>query len=131
MFRVNRALTYVAGLVAGGVALSAVYSATGLGVPCPFLTLTGWDCPLCGGTRMGAALLHGDVAAAYGYNPVALVALTVVGALGALWLVEAAGGPAVRPPARWSAAARRIGSLRWLAAGLVLAVGWTLVRHLG
>ena len=60
-FRATRAAGYVGAFFAGGLALSALYATTGLGLVCPFRALTGWDCPLCGGTRMGAALLHGDV----------------------------------------------------------------------
>lgn len=129
-FRVKRALTYVGGLTAGGLALSVLYATTGVGVPCPFRQLTGWECPLCGGTRMGAALLHGEVGVAYGFNPLALVALVLVGVLGVFWAMEALGGPAVRPPARWRAAARRVGSPRWLAAGLAVAVVYTVLRNL-
>ncbi|WP_432557441.1 DUF2752 domain-containing protein [Granulicoccus sp. GXG6511] len=59
--------------VAGGV-----YVVTGEGAPCPFLAVTGWLCPLCGGSRMGGALLRGDVAAAWGWNPYVLVLATVL-----------------------------------------------------
>ncbi len=89
----------MAGFFAVGLGLSALYATTGVGLVCPFRVATGWDCPLCGGTRMGSALLHGDVSAAFAFNPVALVAVAVLGVLGALWVVEALGGPAVRPPA--------------------------------
>lgn len=65
-------------LVAGGV-----YAATGHGVPCPFLMVTGWLCPLCGGSRMGAALLAGDLSAAWGWNPFLLALMTV---LALVWL---------------------------------------------
>lgn len=70
--------------VLGGTCLAAggVYALTGVGVPCPFLAATGWLCPVCGSSRMGVALLHGDVAAAWGWNPFMLV-LGVV--LGLLW----------------------------------------------
>ena len=47
------------------LALSALFATTGFGLPCPFLALTGWQCPLCGGTRMGSALLHGDLVSAF------------------------------------------------------------------
>ena len=70
---------YVGAFFAGGLALSALYATTGVGLPCPFRAVTGWDCPLCGGTRMGDALLHGDVLAAFGYNPLALIGLLIVG----------------------------------------------------
>ena len=123
-------LAVVGGLFAGGLALSALYATTGIGVPCPFLALTGWQCPLCGGTRMGAALLHGDLAAAYGFNPLALVALTVLGVLAAVWVVEIAGGPATRPPHRLSARLRRVPAVAWLVLALVLAVAYTVLRNL-
>ena len=97
-FRATRAAGYVGVFFAGGLALSALYATTGLGLPCPFRLLTGWDCPLCGGTRMGEALLHGDVPAAFGFNPLALVGLVILGVLGVLWTVEAVGGPAFRLP---------------------------------
>ena len=87
-----------AGVLAAGLTLSAVYATTGVGVPCPFLALTGWSCPLCGGTRMGSALLHGDLSAAFAFNPLALIGVAVLAVLTALWGVAAAGGPAVRPP---------------------------------
>ena len=97
-FRAGRAAGYVGAFFAGGLALSALYATTGFGLPCPFRAITGWDCPLCGGTRMGSALLHGDVQAAFLYNPLALIGLLVLGLLGVLWAVEAAGGPAIRLP---------------------------------
>lgn len=35
---------------------------------CVFHLVTGWECPGCGMQRMIHALLHGDIAAAWGYN---------------------------------------------------------------
>lgn len=37
--------------------------------PCPFKYLTGWYCPGCGSTRALHHMLHGRLAAAFGYNP--------------------------------------------------------------
>lgn len=117
-----------------GLALSALYATTGLGVPCPFRSITGWDCPFCGGTRMGAALLHGDLAAAWAYNPFALVALVVATVVG-LWLVaeRAVGRQGVtlqRLRTATGGADRRFSrGLVWVAGGLVL-VAWVLVRNL-
>jgi Protein of unknown function (DUF2752) len=129
-FRAVRAAGYVGAFFAGGLALSALYATTGLGLPCPFRAITGWDCPLCGGTRMGEALLHGDVSAAFGFNPVALIGLFVAGVLGVLWAVEAAGGPTVRLPRAVSMRLQRLAVSLWLIAALVAAVAYTLARNL-
>ncbi len=129
-FRATRAAGYVGALFAGGLALSALYATTGVGLPCPFRAVTGWDCPLCGGTRMGAALLDGDLLAAFGHNPLALIGLLIVGLLGVLWAVEALGGPAVRLPRRLAERLRRVRPAQWLVVGLLIAVSYTLARNL-
>jgi Protein of unknown function (DUF2752) len=129
-FRATRAAGYVGAFFAGGLALSALYATTGVGLPCPFRAVTGWDCPLCGGTRMGAALLDGDVLAAFGQNPLALIGLLILGLLGVLWAVEAAGGPAVRLPRRLAERLRRVRPAQWLLVGLLAAVSYTIVRNL-
>ena len=129
-FRATRAAGYVGAFFAGGLALSTLYATTGIGLPCPFRALTGWDCPLCGGTRMGGALLHGDIQAAFGFNPLAFVGLTILGVLGALWIVEAAGGRAVRLPQPLAERLRRIAPMQWLVVGLFVALIYTVVRNL-
>jgi hypothetical protein len=129
-FRATRAAGYVGAFFAGGLALSALYATTGLGLLCPFRALTGWDCPLCGGTRMGGALLHGDVVAAFGFNPLALVGLVILGVLGALWTVEAVGGPAVRLPHPLADRLRRVSPTQWLVLGLLVALIYTIARNL-
>lgn len=60
--------------VAGGA-----YVFTGQGVPCPFLALTGLLCPLCGSSRMGAAVLQGDLVGAWGWNPYLLLLGPILG----------------------------------------------------
>lgn len=129
-FRATRGLGYLAGLAAGGVGLSALYALTGVGLPCPFRIATGWECPLCGGTRLGTALLHGDVVAAFAYNPVVLVGLVVLSVLGVLWTVEALGGPAVRLPARLASPLARVHPTQWLVVGLVGAAAFVVLRNL-
>jgi hypothetical protein len=129
-FRPRQGLMYLGGFFAYGVGLSAVYAVAGVGLPCPFRWLTGWDCPLCGATRMGAALLQLDVASAFSYNPVVLVGLVVLGVLGLLWTVEVLGGPRVRPPARLGAALRLVHPTRWLVLGMSAAVVYTVLRNL-
>jgi hypothetical protein len=125
-----RAAGYVGAFFAGGLALTALYATTGVGLPCPFRALTGWDCPLCGGTRMGDALLHGEIGAAFEFNPLALVGLLILGVLGALWALEAAGGPAVRLPRTLAEPLRRVRPTHWLLMALSVAVAYTLARNL-
>lgn len=123
-------LKWLVGYAAFGIGISTVYATTGVGLPCPFRMLTGWDCPFCGGTRLGSALLHGDVTAAFAYNPVVFASLVLGLLVGTLWIIDALGGPAVRPPASWRAAARRISPTRWwILAGAVAAL-YVLLRNL-
>jgi hypothetical protein len=124
-------LPVVGGVFAGGLALSVVYATTGVGLPCPFRALTGWQCPFCGGTRMGAALLHGDLAAAYAFNPLAFLALVVLATLAVVWAVELAGGPAVRLPRGVSNRLREVPAMVWALLALLIAVAYTLLRNLG
>jgi hypothetical protein len=65
----------------GGFALAGVYqlSSQRIGVPCILHATTGLNCPLCGSTRMAAALLRGDLDAAWHFNPVVLVLGPLVG----------------------------------------------------
>lgn len=129
-FRARAALRPLVGFFAAGLGLSALYATTGVGVICPFRTVTGWDCPLCGGTRMGSALLHGDVGAAFAFNPLALVGIAVLGVLGVLWVVEALGGRAVRPPDAVRRRLLRTTSNQRLVAFFTVAVLYTLLRNL-
>lgn len=121
----RRGLAWLAGIAVGGVGLSALYSRTGMGLPCPFLQLTGWWCPLCGGTRMGAALLRGDVVAAFWFNPIALVALVGATLVGLGWLVQLLGGPAVRPPA----ILRRVSYSTWMKTLGIALIVFTILRN--
>ncbi|MGW7686509.1 DUF2752 domain-containing protein [Kribbella sp. NPDC054772] len=63
----------------GGFALAGVYQLSGLGIPCILHATTGLNCPLCGSTRMAAALLRGDLVTAWHFNPVILVLGPLVG----------------------------------------------------
>ena len=51
---------------------------TGFYIPCFFHSITGFQCPGCGSTRMVAALMHLDFQGAYGYNPFLFVTLPFV-----------------------------------------------------
>lgn len=123
-------LRWLAGYAAFGIGVAGLYAATGIGFPCPFRALTGWDCPFCGGTRLGAALLRGDVAAAFAFNPVVFLSLVLASVLGILWVIEALGGPRVRPPLAWRQALERVRpAVWWLVIGLA-AVAYVLIRNL-
>lgn len=45
---------------------------------CPFLGLTGFHCPGCGTLRALHQLLHGNVIAALGYNPLTILSLPFI-----------------------------------------------------
>lgn len=123
-------LRWLVGYAVFGLGVSGLYVTTGIGFPCPLRELTGWECPFCGGTRLGAALWHGDVAAAFAYNPLVFISLVLGVAVGLLWVIEALGGPRVRPPASWQAAARRVGPTRWWLIAGAAAVLYVLLRNL-
>lgn len=123
-FRAGTALRGLAAFAATGVGLSVLAATTGVGVPCPWRMLTGTLCPFCGGTHVGVALLRGDLAAAWAANQFVLAGLVLLSLLGALWTVEALGGPSVRPPR-----VLRAGSGRgWLLIG-VLALAFAVWRN--
>ena len=74
--RHNKALLALLGcLLVGGVVLY-LYRPEGLPIPrCPFLQLTGWQCPGCGSLRGIHALLHGDLGRVLQLNVMLLPAL--------------------------------------------------------
>lgn len=52
---------------------------------CPILAFTGYLCPTCGGLRTVHDLAHGDVAGAWGMNPLLTIAIPVAAVLLAGW----------------------------------------------
>lgn len=129
-FNAVRAVKDLGLFVGFGLAVSGLYATTGIGFPCPFRTVTGWECPLCGGTRLGSALVHGHVRQAFDYNPVIFIGLIVITILGALWIVEALGGPRVRPPRRIADRLVRVHPTVWTVIIVAFAVGYTIARNL-
>ncbi len=87
---------------------------------CPFHTITGWQCPLCGGLRCADALVHGQWSAALHDNMLLVVALPV---LAWLW-VDAWRRSRTGRPQR---AVRRSHA----AAVVVVLIAFTIVRNLG
>lgn len=125
-----RGLTWLVGFAGFGVAVSGLYAATGVGFPCPLRSLTGWECPLCGGTRLGSALLHGHMVEAFQHNPVVFIGLAVFTVLGALWLIEIVGGPRVRPPRAIADRLVRVHPTTWTVIALVAGIAYTVGRNL-
>jgi len=85
--RVAAPVAVAAGVAAAGGALLAYGPDEVVPVRCPFLALTGLDCPLCGGTRSATALAGGDLSAALDLNAFTTVGLIVVAGLWLTWLV--------------------------------------------
>ena len=89
--RIGLGLLMVLSALPGGLivlrALTLPRSSPGLPDLCPLHRTTGLWCPLCGGTRATRELMHGDLGAAMGYNPFALVLEVVVMVLVARWLL--------------------------------------------
>ncbi|MCD0450809.1 DUF2752 domain-containing protein [Actinocorallia sp. API 0066] len=106
-----------------GVALVAAVDPNEAGhyPTCPFLALTGWACPGCGGLRMTHALAHGRLVEAFGLNPLAFALIPLAAYLWVAWTVAAARGTPVRTGlgARWAV---------WALTGTIL-VFW-IVRNL-
>jgi Protein of unknown function (DUF2752) len=68
-------LVWLAVSVAAAVG-GAIWLRLGLPMPhCPFLAITGYPCLTCGATRCSIALLHGNLAAAWLWNPLAFATL--------------------------------------------------------
>ena len=81
----GRQVVGLASVGAGGVLLASVYQLSGgrFGLPCLLRETSGLNCPLCGSTRMAAAMLRGDLAAAWAFNaPILLIGPLVGVAVG-------------------------------------------------
>lgn len=87
---------------------------------CPFLLVTGLYCPGCGGMRAVAALTDGNMGAAVGYNPLAVVAVVAVVGVFISWSRR-----------RWLGLPRQVTTRPWvpLTVAGVIAVFW-LLRNL-
>jgi hypothetical protein len=69
----------MAGIAAAAAVLYFVDPATTSAMPpCPFHYMTGLYCPGCGSLRATHQLLHGNLSAALGLNPLFIISLPVV-----------------------------------------------------
>lgn len=91
--------THAVGRAAAAPALVAVAAGAGVGVvgvvdpnqpghypTCPFLLVTGLQCPGCGSLRAIHALTRGDVGSAVGLNALAIAALVLLTVIWVRWL---------------------------------------------
>lgn len=113
-------------LCAVGVGLASAYHLWGVGIPCPFRYLTGWQCPLCGTTRAVAAVIRGDLVQAWHLNPLSCVGGVILGLLCVMWIVEICTG---RTP-RFVTTVRTISPASLYSALAAVAVIFTLWRNL-
>lgn len=87
---------------------------------CPVLRFAGIYCPGCGGLRSAHAFAHGDLAAAFGANALAVVGYGIFAVLWTVWLVRAARGTPL-----WIS----LRPVHWWGIGAVLLI-FTVVRNL-
>jgi hypothetical protein len=89
-------------MVGAGYVASVDPNVAGHYPTCPFLAVTGWYCPGCGGLRAVHALVHGDLVTALARNPFAVVVLGYLVVSWAVWLCRTVTGrPARRLAPPW------------------------------
>lgn len=87
---------------------------------CPTLRFLGVFCPGCGGLRSAHAFAHGDIAAAMGFNALAVIGYVLFAVVMVAWLIRAVRGVPMR---------LTVSPAWWWVTGSVLAA-FTLVRNL-
>ena len=125
----NHELVWLAVSVAAAVG-GTIWLGVGLPMPrCPFLEITGYPCLTCGTTRCSIALLHGNFAGAWLWNPLAFVMVCGV-ALYDLYaaIVLLAGLQRLRL-IDWTRTERKVARIGFIA---LIAVNWVyLLSHHG
>ncbi|WP_460467222.1 DUF2752 domain-containing protein [Calidifontibacter terrae] len=123
--RMIRPTTIGAGIVGASLLLHAVDPRSPGHYPtCPFLALTGFYCPGCGALRAIASLTHGDLPAAAGFNPMAVVAIAGLLVVFGRWTLR-----------QWRGEPKRTLARPWVTSALALVIlvfwvarnipGWT------
>ena len=122
--RHNKALLALLGcMLVGGVVLY-LYSPESLRIPrCPFLQLTGWQCPGCGSLRGIHALLHGDLGRVLQLNVMLIPALLYLALLVLLELTRPHCGRAERLYHRFSGC-----TASWIIFAIIIV--WGIGRNL-
>lgn len=87
---------------------------------CSFLSLTGYKCPGCGGQRAVHALLNGDVAGAFRFNALLMIAVPWMG------LCLFAEGRRTRNPRLYA----RLNPELLMSLFLALTLSWWLLRNI-
>ena len=121
MERKRRLLSGIGVLLASGIGYAVWVRLTGLSVPCPIRTVTGWQCPGCGATRMCLALLRWDWVDAWNANPVLLLMLPVLAIVGVRLAVRYVQSGSTAG-SKWE------GALLWVMSALMIV--WGVVRNL-
>lgn len=99
-------------IVAGGTLLHLVDPRSPGHYPtCPFLALTGYYCPGCGALRAMASLTDADVPAAFGFNPLAVLAVVGLLVVFARWTVR-----------QWRGEPKRTLTRPWVTSAMALAI---------
>ncbi|MFH1502434.1 MAG: DUF2752 domain-containing protein [Candidatus Eisenbacteria bacterium] len=116
-----------AALVSLGI-LAAVLGRQHAGpVTCPFRVVTGLPCPTCGLTRTAGHLLRGELAAAFGTNPLdAATMLFAAPLMVGMWAANRLGRWALRVEL-----SRGERTWVWLVTGAALAANWLYVLTSG
>ena len=120
----SRTLIYTSAAIAVAV-IAVLYfmfdpAASSMAPKCMFRTFTGLECPGCGSQRMLHALLHGDIRAAWGYNPFLMCMFPLLGAM----LFSA--GARLRFPRLYAA----LNSMPVIICICVSILAWTIWRNL-
>ena len=120
-----RALRATGGLGLVGAGILGAHL-LGFGLPCPLLALTGIQCPFCGTTRAAAALIRGDLAAAWSFNAWTMSIGVGLAVCVLAWTLEVLGGPRIRPPRTWGQLTQ--GRVHWVIG--VTGLGFMVLRNL-
>lgn len=124
-FSPRAALAQVGRIGLVGVGIGGLYLATGLGFSCGLAAHGIW-CPFCGGTRMVASVMRGDLGAAFHWNPMLFLGAILMALVCVAWVIEWAGGPALRWPERWG----RVTQKRLYIVAAIVAGVFMLIRNL-